>query len=398
MNVLPKSLPLEYELKPLDDVIILGFSKESTIFGRRASNGAQLVKSVDWGDTWSNLFKFSSRVESVIVLGDDSILVSVLNGDIFRSIDGGTNFSLVFSPSAGSATHWCPMDTYDKFVFFAPYTNNQKKVFMSNDYGKENSWKEILHVKDSRVGHPHNVKFDPYENIIWTVWGDHRPSDTILFSDDFGATWQQPPGKNYYRCTNIMPLPNSIWFGTDEKYWIGAYRYERPVEGTSQTKFLPKRYWAARKDSDDTAPVCWATKPAIIYGREGMAFWGYTQSSLSRLPAQVYATDGDRVYPIWCQDKLADGDSGNGIQGVYGPDTEGNLLVSLWSIYNLDGTTTTKALVKIKLDKVTVDGSTMEYYGKSTDTKPIPDKVGATFFEIDTTTVFVWDGTDWVVI
>jgi hypothetical protein len=50
------------------------------------------------------------------------------------------------------------------------------------------------------------------------------------------------------------------------------------------------------------------------------------------------------------------------------------------------------------IGKVTFDGSTMEYYGKSTDTKPTPDKVGATFFEIDTTTVFVWDGTDWVVI
>ena len=50
------------------------------------------------------------------------------------------------------------------------------------------------------------------------------------------------------------------------------------------------------------------------------------------------------------------------------------------------------------IGKVTFDGSTMEYYGKSTDTKPIPDKVGATFFEIDTTTVFMWDGTDWVVI
>jgi len=50
------------------------------------------------------------------------------------------------------------------------------------------------------------------------------------------------------------------------------------------------------------------------------------------------------------------------------------------------------------IGKVTVDGSTMEYYGKSTDTKPTPDKVGATFFEIDTTTVFMWDGSDWVVI
>jgi hypothetical protein len=47
---------------------------------------------------------------------------------------------------------------------------------------------------------------------------------------------------------------------------------------------------------------------------------------------------------------------------------------------------------------VKVDGSTMEYYGKSTDAKPTPDKVGSTFFEIDTVKVYMWDGADWVVI
>jgi len=47
---------------------------------------------------------------------------------------------------------------------------------------------------------------------------------------------------------------------------------------------------------------------------------------------------------------------------------------------------------------VKLDGSTMEYYGKSTDTKPTSAKVGSTFFEIDTKTVHMWDGTNWVVI
>ena len=47
---------------------------------------------------------------------------------------------------------------------------------------------------------------------------------------------------------------------------------------------------------------------------------------------------------------------------------------------------------------VKLDGSTMEYYGKSTDTKPTSAKVGSTFFEIDTKTVYMWDGTNWVVI
>ncbi len=50
------------------------------------------------------------------------------------------------------------------------------------------------------------------------------------------------------------------------------------------------------------------------------------------------------------------------------------------------------------IGKVTIDGSTMEYYGKSTDTKPTDIKVGATFFEIDTKEVYIFDGESWVVI
>ena len=44
-------------------------------------------------------------------------------------------------------------------------------------------------------------------------------------------------------------------------------------------------------------------------------------------------------------------------------------------------------------------GSNLEKYGKSTDTKPTVNIiVGTTFFEIDTKTVYMWDGSTWVVI
>ncbi len=46
-----------------------------------------------------------------------------------------------------------------------------------------------------------------------------------------------------------------------------------------------------------------------------------------------------------------------------------------------------------------VQKANMEYYGKSTDSKPTEDViVGSTYFEIDTTAVSMWDGTTWVVI
>lgn len=48
---------------------------------------------------------------------------------------------------------------------------------------------------------------------------------------------------------------------------------------------------------------------------------------------------------------------------------------------------------------VQITGSIMEYYGKSTDTKPTSNvKIGSTFFEIDSKEVYMFDGTSWVVI
>ncbi|MBB6446446.1 hypothetical protein [Bacillus benzoevorans] len=42
------------------------------------------------------------------------------------------------------------------------------------------------------------------------------------------------------------------------------------------------------------------------------------------------------------------------------------------------------------------DKFSMELYGLSTDTKPTTGLiVGTTFFEIDTTNVYMWDGSTW---
>lgn len=47
----------------------------------------------------------------------------------------------------------------------------------------------------------------------------------------------------------------------------------------------------------------------------------------------------------------------------------------------------------------TVINEANEYFGKSTDTKPTANvQIGSTFFEIDTTTVYMFDGSNWVVI
>lgn len=50
-------------------------------------------------------------------------------------------------------------------------------------------------------------------------------------------------------------------------------------------------------------------------------------------------------------------------------------------------------------DEFKLVGSAMELYGLSTETKPTQNVIkGTTFFEINTSTVYMWNGTTWVVI
>lgn len=47
---------------------------------------------------------------------------------------------------------------------------------------------------------------------------------------------------------------------------------------------------------------------------------------------------------------------------------------------------------------VQLTGSYVEYRGLSTDTKPAGERVGETYFEIDTANVYMWDGSHWRLI
>lgn len=349
MNLIPNTMPLQYEVKQMTDSIPLFLDKNGTIYGQKNGDQNQLRKSTDWGNSWTDLVRLSGTIDIVRVLDDDSMILETRSGVLYRSTDGGATATEVYAPASGYVPQWSGIDTYGPFVLFAPYSNNTDcKIFLSTDYGKSGSWSEIFNGSTGGMGHCHVARFDPYENIIWTAWGDHRPRETIVFSDDFGRTWQTLPDNKYMRVTNIMPLPDCVLFGSDEMFWMGTYRHVRPECGTSQHKVLPEFHWAAKKGSEDNAPNIWSTKPAIVYGKDGIAFWSYRQSGCPILPAQVYASKGEKVVSIWCDTVIPNGtNTGSGIEAIYGPDNNGNLLVQMHR-YTSGGTE--QWMLKLTLD------------------------------------------------
>ena len=107
---LPKKMPLEYEVIPLEDVVFLGIAKDGTLYGRKQSDTAQMVKSTDGGHTWENIVRVN-LVDQILILDDDSILAWARGGAIHKSTDGGETAEIVFNtnpsgPSPGVA--WMP--------------------------------------------------------------------------------------------------------------------------------------------------------------------------------------------------------------------------------------------------------------------------------------------------
>lgn len=332
--------PVQYDIIPLaDSRRVVCVDKEGTVYVVK-NQDTVLEKTSDWGETFDQLYDFETVTYQVAVVSDGSLIATTGSRKLLRSEDGGASWSEVLSMN-GRASKWGGLDVYDRFVVFAPY-HEEKAIYLSTDYGK--TFNKILEIQSAT--HCHTVKFDPYENIIWSSWGDHRPNDTLLFTDDLGATWQTLADKHYMRVTNIMPLPTSVWFGSDEIQIMGAYKHDRPVFGTSQTPVKPFLAWAAKKATLEDNAYTWATKPAIVYGSKAMAYWGYTQKlGGGIMPPAIYACDGERVYPLMCLDKRPDAPESNGICGVWGPTTANILVADLRSVY--DGTS--QHLLKVQL-------------------------------------------------
>ncbi len=330
--MLPDKLPVEYEI-----INMSGWQRVKAMAGDGTVyivEGSELYKSSDYGESLTFMEDLGAEIEHIGLPSDGSIVAITTDYKVWRAEDDESSFTEVFE-GTGRPASGMGFDYYDKLVMYAEYSGTGRKLYLSNDFGKSGSWETLLEVADENVNHCHDIRFDPYEGLIWSVWGDNRPYDTILVTDDFGGTWETLVKDHYIRATNIMPLPGCVLFGSDEYYVAGTYKHERPKEGSFQSPIKPYQNWAARKNTFENLPRTWATRPAIKYGKKGIAYWGYRQSDTQGvLPANIYVTDGYKVYCLWTQNKVSDGSSRNGIDGVYGPDDSNVLVACLNSEYN----------------------------------------------------------------
>ena len=302
-----------------------------------ASDGTVLYKTTDWGLGWQEVYNFPDRIRQVRKLDDDSLIVALSSAAIYKSVNT-TEFNEVYRWTGNGVYSDFGFDTYDRIVLASMYGTDATTAYISNDYGNEGSWRELFKVPNPNVNHIHDVKYDPYEGLIWISVGDRRNSDRLYWSDDYGRNWDTLRGLERARITSIMPFPDRVLFGSDEFNEMCVFIHERPKNGVTMGTKVELKKWVNKRNFPGSS-MYWATVPAVVYGDNAKAFYGFRQSPTNtNAPSIVWETDGTKHRPIWVEEKLPilnDASHKNcGIMGIYGPDSDGNIAVNLRTNYN----------------------------------------------------------------
>lgn len=347
-KILPKTLPIPSTITNTNGMMVRHLTKDGVLYGSKYAD-ARVHKSTDFGSTWTPIAASVAVGDipgQIRKLDNGCLLVitrTINAGKVFLSDANEENFVLKyeFQTAIGDVFG---ADVYGEMIFVSGYGGiiNYDKCFMSKDSG--NTWEIILQHPNPAISHFHDIRYDPYEGIIWACCGDYGIKNNIFYSSDFGKTWETTYDgvtEGGVRATAIIPMPKCVLFVSDTDGELFVWRYDRNPEGTQGHVIAPYKAWYHRRSVFGSAPGSPGGKdfvgsvPAVTYGADSSAFFGwhcYTDSS-DLIPANVFATrDGYSFTPIWTSKNLMQANYANGVEGgvmgVFGPTVAGELVAA----------------------------------------------------------------------
>lgn len=317
-------------------------ASDGTLYLWRDNN---VYKSSDWGATTTLVYTLpTGNVSNAKRLDSGRVIATSTDGKIYRSDTLGANFTLVHTfLTPGTRAHdLFGLDVWETIVLAAEYkvtgdVDNARRVYLSRDEGA--TWTQIFEAPNVSSLHIHDVKFDPYEDIIWVNTGDSSANRMTYWSDDWGETWQQAAALGSFprQFTYTIPLPECVLFLTDQQE-MSVYRYDRGKGPIVSANALQLELAYQLRATWPVGEVPIGSYAAIKYGSDAYTIFGWTQSGTNCFhPSKLIATrDGREFFVIWSEDRIPVTDAGylRAILGVFGPDDSNNVAVRFYSKYD----------------------------------------------------------------
>jgi photosystem II stability/assembly factor-like uncharacterized protein len=152
------------------------FGTSSFIAGGGGSSGNLIIKSDDFGLTWTTMTtSLASSPFDAVVLSDSTIITCGVMGNVYRSIDNGVTWNLVNDPVlAGTLTSISFID--DQIGFIAAQNGN---VFKTVNGGS--SWATTITGTTAFL----NAVYVDAAGIVYAAGN----TGTLIISSDTGSTW-----------------------------------------------------------------------------------------------------------------------------------------------------------------------------------------------------------------
>ena len=133
-------------------------------------------KSEDWGVSWTSVETLpSGAVRHMCVTDSGRIVVVTREGPVYTSDENGVNFVETLNLGIDATNVLFGFDFYKDMVFVATYNTDKSrpspatKAYISEDGGT--TWRVCFDSQElgAPLGnhHLHDIRYDPYEDLIW---------------------------------------------------------------------------------------------------------------------------------------------------------------------------------------------------------------------------------------
>ena len=167
-------------------------------------------------DSWEmDLLISHSLIRMVHVTANNYIFVGLLNGTVYRSINGGKTYTVTHEwQKNGHSREWS-IASDEEWVLLGEYGDKIKprQVYASDDWGDH--WILVYETPEQEGVHIHRVAIDSYTSNWWITGGDY-PYRRVLYSSDYGSHWNEvefpETGRDWqpYQPANILFFEHSI--------------------------------------------------------------------------------------------------------------------------------------------------------------------------------------------
>jgi hypothetical protein len=220
-----------------------------------ASRGYRVLRSPNAGETWLDdgwvpvpwwrrvidSYPLTRRMSRGGVVGvwpqTDGSRLCIVPKMIMRAEAGSSTYQCVLRFDKGSR----PLNLCqgkDGQIYWGEYFLNLRRsepvrIFGSQDKGR--NWEVVYTFPKGTICHVHRIVYDPFEDAVLVCTGDRDREVAILRTTD-GFQTLEPivQGDQRYRTTSLIPMTDSILYGTDnpdgDNYVMAIKRHNGSVE------------------------------------------------------------------------------------------------------------------------------------------------------------------------